>query len=342
MPRLPALLLVCTPIFSTDFSVKTVDRLDRPLAGVVIEFECDGYWLRFESNQDGIAEGMRPCATPVLTFISKEGFQGYATGLRSKYVLDRIADAQELSRIATLDKGAQLEEAKALFASPSLKPELSDAFFYTEARWRPMLLKLAADQSYARSMLGLIAVPEDLHFLVALPDLPSSDGFWEVGRYYVAASLIYPDDEAEWRFLQVCATGEERWAKYGAIQTLKLTASPRSQKILEEARLRNKDSFGFTVIDEALDYVKSKPAPLADENLEPLVRRVAAAIHAGSWEKIGAPGFNEAQNKALVNLDLPACGSNYTATFHRVDGKWALRAVRDRSAGSNVDCNLVH
>jgi hypothetical protein len=332
------LALILLKVSAADFSAKVVDRLDRPLSGVVLEFSCRDSQFRFVSNEDGELKGDSPCGAPHLTFISKEGFRGYATGLRSKYVLDRVANAQELSRIATLEKEAQLKELGALFTgSPFDLRELSDALFHAEARWRPDLLKLAADYSYARSVLALIARPEDLDLLMTLPP---GEAAW---RPFVASSLIDPDDETEWSFLFDCAAGEfGDSAARQAILALKLTPTSRSQKVLEQARIRNTNKYLLPSIDNALEFVRSKPGPLADHDPQGLARRVALAIDAASWTGNGAPRFNEAQDKALVDLEFSGCAVRYTATFHHIDEKWVLRGVRNAYLGVIVDCFQVH
>jgi hypothetical protein len=56
---------------------------------------------------------------------------------------------------------------------------------------------------------------------------------------------------------------------------------------------------------------------------------VALAI--GPSEGNGAPRYNQAGDKALVDLTFHAGGDRlwYTATFHKVDGVWILRGAHE-------------
>ena len=122
-----------------------------------------------------------------------------------------------------------------------------------------------------------------------------------------------------------------RWVDAGAIQTLKLIGSPRSQRILEEAQQRNQSR--ARQISGALDYIKSNPGILADADLEALAKRVAAVIKIGDWKGNGTPRLNEAGDKALVDFTFQTSTDRlvYTATFHRRDGAWTLRGAHETS-----------
>ena len=149
--------------------------------------------------------------------------------------------------------------------------------------------------------------------------------------YYVACSLVDPQSDDDWTFLRQAAINdfEDRWVDAGAIQALKLIASPRSRQILEEAQKVN--AHRADLIARAIAYIDSNPAPLADRDLEQLAKRVAQAVLIGKWEGNKPPRFNQAGDKALVDISFrqPSDAYTYTATFHRVDGIWKLRGVRE-------------
>ena len=137
--------------------------------------------------------------------------------------------------------------------------------------------------------------------------------------------------EEEWAFLRKAAFNgfDDRWVDYGAIQTLKLIASPRSRQILEEAGQRNPER--AEMVAAALDYIRSNPSPLSDGNLEVLAKRTAEVVKIGELEGVGPPQYNQAHDKALVDF-LFLTGNDrltYTATFHEVAGVWRLRGVRE-------------
>ena len=146
----------------------------------------------------------------------------------------------------------------------------------------------------------------------------------------MAAVLLDPQSEEEWDFLRRCALGQyhDGWADTGAIQTLKLLATPRSLDILMEAQGVN--SSRSNSITRAIQYVQSSPSPLTDANLNTLAERVAHAVGFGKWEGNRGLRFNQAADKALIDLTYSAAEDRYTytATFHRLDGLWTLRGVR--------------
>jgi hypothetical protein len=150
-------------------------------------------------------------------------------------------------------------------------------------------------------------------------------------RYAAATALVSPDSDEEWAFLRACAFNEydDGWADAAAIQTLKLTGSPRSRIILEAASQKNRARTAR--ITAALDYMRSNPAPLAGTNLDVLAERVARAIGRGTWRGNSAPQMNEAGNKALINFTFQTSMDRliYTGTFHKVDGSWILRGARE-------------
>lgn len=149
--------------------------------------------------------------------------------------------------------------------------------------------------------------------------------------YSVACSLLEPSTDEDWSFLRKWALSEfdDAWVDAGAIQTLKLIASPRSRGILEEARRRN--SSRVRSVSQAIEYIESKPAPLVGSNLETLAERAAQALSIGKWKGNGKPQCNETGDKALVDFTFESGRDSiiYTATFHKSKAIWVLRGVRE-------------
>ena len=119
------------------------------------------------------------------------------------------------------------------------------------------------------------------------------------------------------------------WVDAGAVTTLKLIASPRSKQVLKDVGEKNKDRADS--VQNAIKYIEAGPASLADEDLVTVGKRVAQAIKIGKWRGNKPPQFNEKKDKALVACVFMA-GRDlliHTATFHKVDGKWRLRGVRE-------------
>jgi hypothetical protein len=342
---LPVALLAFIPQLSAaEFSIQIVDGLNRPIAGVRVDVSCASTkqktkTLLFESDENGMIHGEYNSASckPQWTDVGKHGYQSYSSGFRSRYVLHWKFDAQEVLRVVNLKGDDRLRGLRELLAGEVPAPgesNFTNFVFYHEAQLRSPLRTLASDPlvtERVRNLLSLIAVPDDLHLIMQLPPPPATPGFPERWRYMVATALVGPDDEEEWSFLRRCALNDfdDRWVDNGAIQTLRLTGSPRSQSILEEAQVKNPKR--ARPIADALDYIKSNPAPLADANIEALAKRVAELIKIGDWQGNGEPRFNEAGDKALVNftfhtsMDLLV----YTATFHRIDGVWTLRGAHE-------------
>lgn len=188
-----------------------------------------------------------------------------------------------------------------------------DPIFYDEVKYRPHLLGLLRDQKFgppARGLLLLIGYPEDVRKIVGMGVAPDE-------MYDVATALLAPSTETEWAFLRRAATLEYEtgWPKRGAIQTLRLLATPRSGRILKEA----------------LDDSQPTPALLRDASIVRLLSNVANAIDAGSLQEIGAPRFNRGGDKALAEFTYrsDSCRYVYLATFHRSGRSWRLRGVRE-------------
>ncbi len=122
---------------------------------------------------------------------------------------------------------------------------------------------------------------------------------------------------------------DDLWVDAGAIRTLQLIASPRSKQVLEEVARKNQDRADS--IKAAIKYIESGPAPLSDEDIVIAGRKLAQAIKIGNWKGNQPPQYNEQNDKALVACEFIA-GRDllvHTATFHKVDGKWRLRGVRE-------------
>jgi hypothetical protein len=247
---------------------------------------------------------------------------------------ERMPCAEDVRRVASLDGEPQRTALREILAGHGVGREVRDAVFYYEGRLRDPLRALLSDPKVGESalrLLALIGVSEDLELTVQLPP-PAREGLlknrWAYG---LACALLEPSSEEEWAFLRKAALNEfnDGWVDAGAIQTLKLIASPRSQQILEEAR--NVNSRRPNSIAKALEYIHSNPPPLADEDLEALAKRVAGTIKFGNWEGNGKPLFNQGKDKALVD-SWHYDGEDrltYTATFHLVNGVWRLCGLRE-------------
>jgi hypothetical protein len=100
-------------------------------------------------------------------------------------------------------------------------------------------------------------------------------------------------------------------------------------EILEDASRLN--PFQAERIADVLKYLRSNPRATTGRDLEALVSRVARSLKIGTWRGNGSPRFNEAGDKAFVDLQFHTGldSLTYTATFHKINGLWALRGVRE-------------
>lgn len=243
----------------------------------------------------------------------------------------------ELAHIVLLQGGTQRNALKKLVAdSFGTDEKFPKHVFYYESELRPVLLDLLNDgdadvDAGSRWLLSLIGNPDDLRRMLASPPATPKAGFEERWRYHVACSLLDPSSDEEWAFLRKAGLNEydDRWVDAGAIQTLKLIASPRSREILEEVRTGNPSRSRFA--ERAVAYIDSKPAPLYGENLGELAKRVAAAVKIGDWEGNRVPIYNKSGDKALVDIgyQTEVDALTYTATFYRDRTRWKLRGVRE-------------
>ena len=239
----------------------------------------------------------------------------------------------EVTRIAALRGAPQTQALESLLAFPSSNFDQIRSVFHHEAELRPSLLALLSDPTVgdlARNLVALIGTQEDLQKMVGLGPT-GKRAFENRWAYYVACSLVEPQSDEEWTFLRQAAMDDfgDRWVDAGSIQTLKLIASPQSRQILEEAQKIN--TFRAKSIARAFAYIDTHPAPLADRDLEQLAKRVAQAVAVGKWEGNKPPLFNQAGDKALIDISFRASEDAYiyTAIFHSVEGVWKFRGVRE-------------
>jgi hypothetical protein len=204
-----------------------------------------------------------------------------------------------------------------------------DSIFYHESRLRPALRSFLRDDQTregAQRMLALIGDPGDLRLVIRSAPPPKPGPYANGWAYQVATALLEPSNPRQWAFLRQCALNgfDDSRVEAGAIQTLKLIASPRSLGILNETLQQNtRDSSAAT----AIAYLQSNPPPLTDENLNRLADRVANAIRIGRQVEPWRIRYNAGGDKALADWTYNT-GQTYTATFLRVGGLWRLRGVR--------------
>jgi hypothetical protein len=241
--------------------------------------------------------------------------------------------AESVGRIAALEGASQKKALRSLLSGDFLlQHESLGCLFYYGDRLRAPLRALRRDPKLGRLATGLLFIlgePGILQTLITQP--PSRDSTGNRWAYDVVCAMLEPRSPEEWAFLRKAALNgfNDRWVDYGAIQTLKLIASPRSSQILEEACERNPER--AQVVATALDYIRSNPPPLSDGNLETLAGRTAEAVRIGRWEGNRPPQYNQSHDKALVDF-IFVTGSDelvYTATFYWVAGVWRLRGVRE-------------
>jgi hypothetical protein len=197
---------------------------------------------------------MKPSASLVVTLASLGGLvspdfdRSYGQAVSAGVVMagEGRSCAQEVRRVASLNGAPQRSASRSLLAECSAERKLPELVFYHEGRLRRSLRALLRDPKVgqsAGSLLALIGVPDDVQLIVRLApppgsgsiSRPPSENRW---AYEVVCALLEPRSDGEWAFLRKAALNEysDRWVDAGAIQTLKLIASPRSLQILEEAR----------------------------------------------------------------------------------------------------------
>ena len=244
-----------------------------------------------------------------------------------------VAEDPAFARVIALTGKAQRNELRRLMATDNQRGFINSVFYYGE-RLRPALLSLVADRDhagYAVELLALIGEPEDLRRIIKSPPRAGRDALSFRWAYQVASSLLDPSSEEDWSFLRRCALHEYEnpWADTGAIQTLKLIASPRAREILEEAQ--NKNTFQQRSLSNPLQYIDSNPAALAGMDLISLSERIAQTISPVTWKGNGMPRCNEKQDQALINFNFETDEDLYfySATFHKTSDAWKLRGLRE-------------
>jgi hypothetical protein len=243
----------------------------------------------------------------------------------------------DVLRVAALQGMTQQKELRQLLIhlpSSQYGFRFRESVFYQGTKLRSPLRALVRDPrvgTAASDYLALIGEPDDLRFIIQHQPRSKRDFRPDRWAYGVACSLLDPTTDEEWSFLRSSAlnTYKDGWAEAGAIQTLKLIASPRSRELLEETQKQNQSS--ARAIARALDYVRLQPAALSALTPEELADRVAQAIKIGKWEGNGEPRYSDGNDKALVNLQFSS-GRDllfYTATFYKIENIWRLRGVRE-------------
>src|SRR6266550_3131383 len=133
MPRIALLIVALAGPWSysgsvavlsaAEFSTRTVDGLNRPIAGVQVEVSCMSRKQKFmyfhlQSDQDGAVHGTYDAALckPFFVSVEKQGYQSYSSGFRAKYVVRCQFSAKELLRVIRLNGDSQQNELRELLA----------------------------------------------------------------------------------------------------------------------------------------------------------------------------------------------------------------------------------
>ena len=321
--------------------------------------------LVLRSDSGGIVRGKYRKKTDVaneflVIEFSKDGYGEYNQGfnfnqVEREYVIRKIITAKDVHRVAKLKGEAQRIELRELLRSEFKSDNdtivnfgngLTELIFFYERQFSPALRSLIEDDKVgplAGDLLAVISNPEDLSMLV------------QRGRqsYLIVSSLLDPNSNEEWAFLRKCALNNEDFRIAGrAINSLKLIPSKHSLEILQDTYKWNRHM--RELVNEAIQYLKSNPQPLTDTSLVELEKKVAKAIQMSGWTGNGIPRFNAEENKALIDfdfivdcnfaeiLDMVDAESSvklrdlyvYTATFHKVNGVWKLRSLRETMRAS--------
>lgn len=210
-----------------------------------------------------------------------------------------------------------------------------DTLFVCERTVRPWLRELVRDPEVggqASHELALTGVPEDVSWLVG----QAPWGLPKRANYFLVSALLEPQSGADWAYLERQAANEEEdlWADRGAIETLEWIGTEQAAGILERARERN--PFRAIPITRALGRMEQGTAgkgrpPKEGADVEELARAIARYRDQQTWQGNGPVRWNVGRDKALVDLKyvIGTEGYLYTATFHRVRGKWRLRGFRE-------------
>jgi len=337
-----------TDVPARDVTAKVIDGLGRPVKGAVLDI----HWLKstadddvrrvnlvkLTSDENGVVKGAYshtaiPNGETLWVDVEKEGYSGYSTdGWRPEFVLEREFDEAAIQRIAELEGDALVTELREALAGSA--GGIYSLAFTHDRKLRPALRQLITDQNVgteAGQILAFVGDPEDVRLFLKHPPSPSEDFFANRWAYGVVTALLEPTTKLEWEFLRRCALNEldDLWVDAGAIQSLKLIASAQSRNILADVKTKNE--YRAEYAGKAIAYIDSNPPPLSDADLEAAGKKVAEAVRIGNWEGNKEPRYNLKGDKALVDCEFIA-GRDlliYTATFHKVNGIWRLRGVRE-------------
>jgi len=178
--------------------------------------------------------------------------------------------------------------------------ELAEWIFVDEARLRGPLRALITDRKVgdrALRILALIGDPSDLEVMIHQP--PNGESITEDRwKYSIVSTLLQPRSENQWEFLHNAAISDnDRWVDAGAILTLQLNHSPRSERILEEVAVKNPRRAGM--VARALALIQTNPPAFEGKAIVPIILR-------SGWNRL-----------------------THTATFHRIGTHWMRRGVRE-------------
>jgi hypothetical protein len=180
-----------------------------------------------------------PATLLVLSFVIPPGGSDVAQ--------NRLAPTQDpdVLRVVGLQGAARKRELRRLLIHwPDNAFRFHESVFYHEAQLRSALCGLVHDPKVGRAaadFLSLSGEPEDLHFIIQHPLRSKHQAFPDRWAYGAVSSLLDPGTDEEWLILRNCALGkyEDGWVEAGAIQALKLVASPRNEILLQEAQTQN-------------------------------------------------------------------------------------------------------
>lgn len=250
---------------------------------------------------------------------------------------ERNRAALELARIARLRGAPQQHALKDFLLNPGPEAELMQPLLYHERSLHNALLSLLRDpqsMDLAAGILAYLGYSEGRSFVLdrVLAATDSESQMSLPARF--ACELFDPRTEKEWSYLRASASGQydEREVSC-AIRALKLIASPRSRRILEEA-LGRQPAWNRTIRD-AIQYAVTHP-PAQGRCLESLATRTARAATDGEWLGNEPPRYNKERNIALVDASSRFAGDRffYTATFHRKSNVWKTVSFRMTGAAS--------
>jgi hypothetical protein len=226
-------LLIASPMLqlsATEFSAKIADGLGRPIPGVEFNLGFPKHGagtkdLVLFSDENGFVHGAYHqnsfSAHDLSVFLTKEGYEGYSTGLKNEYVLKRVFHPKDIHRVGCLRGRIQREKLKEIlageFESKSEDDGLDDIILFNESQLRKALqscLKNEKTFPEAARLLALIGYPEDLRLILRHAPGPRHHGFENRWAYSVVSTL--PDIslvEAAKKVAQAIKIGE--WQKNG-------------------------------------------------------------------------------------------------------------------------------